>query len=702
MTDAAGGYTFNVDKGNYTFRFVPTEGSGYLAEYADDRYAAPVPVLYASSRTLQPAVLNKSVDASGRVHLESGGVVGAGEVEIAATLVGHSELPALTAVTDEDGRWSFPGVHRGVYTYTFTPVGITTHTVLTAGFNFNPSGPSLDVMATLPRLNKITGQVHLGSVGNLATAGEVTVVLMTKDWSGYGMSTRAATAVTDADGRYVFEGLPTNQKWLYDVEVDPFGSYLGTFLDSDGVYFPLRGSDVTRDILLRRTGSISGQVRASSGEPLSGIAVTTDRYQDDGIYLDTWNAESGSDGRWKIDPAHEGNHFVEFVDPSGVFAPVHLDGTSAYVPRKPLMMERGIPKSGFTVTMPKASSLSGQISGLSSEQVAEGSIEVELLAPKGSGWQRTGTVWEGEADGSFVIPGLSPGAFRFAVRYEGPQGDSFRMSSIIRFLEGQHKTISVSLTQPGTSGGFRDFSGDAKGDVLARTSSGTLVQYIGDGAGGWAGSKPIGSGWNAMNLIAPIGDVTGDGNADVIARDGRGAAYLYRGDARGGLSTKRLLGTGWGAFTAIFSPGDWDGDGAGDLVTRDAAGAMWLHRGNGMGGFSGLERIATGWASYRTVFGVGDFSGDGAPDLMARDASGRLWLFPGNGAGGFMSKVQVASGWGSFTAVFGPGDFTGDGNPDVMARDAGGVLWLHRGDGAGGFSTKSKVGTGWNSRTILG
>jgi hypothetical protein len=46
-----------------------------------------------------------------------------------------------------------------------------------------------------------------------------------------------------------------------------------------------------------------------------------------------------------------------------------------------------------------------------------------------------------------------------------------------------------------------DFSGDGNPDVLARTATGTIVLYRGNGAGGWLGSSQIGNGWGGFTWI---------------------------------------------------------------------------------------------------------------------------------------------------------------------------------------------------------
>ena len=251
-----------------------------------------------------------------------------------------------------------------------------------------------------------------------------------------------------------------------------------------------------------------------------------------------------------------------------------------------------------------------------------------------------------------------------------------------------------------------DFSGDGHPDVIARTSTGTLYLYRGNGAGGFLGSRTvIGQGWQVFDHIFSPGDFSGDGHADLLARTPAGALYLYRGNGAGGfLGSGTVIGQGWQVYDRVFSPGDFTGDGHPDLIARVKGGALYLYRGNGAGGFlGGRTQIGAGWNMFDKVFGVGDFSGDGHPDLMGRTPAGSLYLYRGNGAGGFLGGgTVIGAGWNMFDKVFGVGDFTGDGHPDLMGRTPAGSLYLYRGNGRGGFLSGGQViGAGWQVFNLL-
>ncbi|MFE6253655.1 FG-GAP-like repeat-containing protein [Agromyces sp. NPDC057865] len=281
-------------------------------------------------------------------------------------------------------------------------------------------------------------------------------------------------------------------------------------------------------------------------------------------------------------------------------------------------------------------------------------------------------------------------------------------------LTAAHAGTSITVQVTGTKPGYataattstptakvafpafdRDFSGDDTVDVLARTSTGAMLMYTGDGASGWKGASTIGSGWTAMNHVFAAGDFSGDGHEDVMARDTAGRLHLYRGDGKGGWLGWGVVGTGWGHLTAIFSPGDFSGDGKVDVMARDGAGDLWLYPGDGKGGWGAVSKVGSGWNMFDQVFAVGDFGGSAGANVMGRTAAGDLWVYPATGSGGWATPARVGTGWNIFDAVLGSGDFDGDGFDDVMGRDRTGRLWLYPGRGSNAWGTPAVIGTGW-------
>lgn len=256
--------------------------------------------------------------------------------------------------------------------------------------------------------------------------------------------------------------------------------------------------------------------------------------------------------------------------------------------------------------------------------------------------------------------------------------------------------------------GTKDFNGDAKADLLARMSDGTLWFYPGTGGGAYGSARKIGNfGWDAFEGITATGDFDGDGKNDILARKPDGTLWLYRGTGKvdatstGYVAAVRIGDFGWDMFDTILGTGDLDGDGKNDILARAKNGSLWLYRGTGVvnatnNGYLGGVRIgAFGWEVFDQLLSAGDYNSDGRNDLLARKSDGSVWLYPGDGKGTLLASRRVGTGWNVYDVLATGWNLDTDPNPDFVARRQDGSLWSYSGTGM-------KPSQGYLARTFAG
>lgn len=103
--------------------------------------------------------------------------------------------------------------------------------------------------------------------------------------------------------------------------------------------------------------------------------------------------------------------------------------------------------------------------------------------------------------------------------------------------------------------GVGDFDTDGDVDLAVRDDAGRLWLYRGDGNGGFAGARVlIGTGWQNLTALVAPWDFSGDGNVDVLARTSTGDLYLFRGDGTDYWILPAVkVGFGWNGMTAIVA-----------------------------------------------------------------------------------------------------------------------------------------------------
>jgi hypothetical protein len=251
-----------------------------------------------------------------------------------------------------------------------------------------------------------------------------------------------------------------------------------------------------------------------------------------------------------------------------------------------------------------------------------------------------------------------------------------------------------------------DYNADGKTDIIARNgSTGLASLYLGRGTGSTYQSIVLGDELAGMDLIETVGDANGDGFADLLARWPSGVLYLYPGTGTGDYdaSAREVVGTGWDAMSIIAGGHDHNSDGKVDLLAvEEATGRLWFYPGNGLGNWGTRISLGTGWAGFSHLTAVGDVDHDGYADAIAvDDQTDCLTFFGGRGDGTLETGVQLNCGWNVMNAIVAVGDFNSDGHGDWVGRHQSGSLHFYGGDGAGGIDMTWSFGTGWGSMDII-
>ncbi len=136
--------------------------------------------------------------------------------------------------------------------------------------------------------------------------------------------------------------------------------------------------------------------------------------------------------------------------------------------------------------------------------------------------------------------------------------------------------------------GIGDFNGDGRDDILWRNDAGQLSDWLGNANGGFTpnDANAFASAPTSWHIVG-TGDFNGDGRDDILWRSDTGQLSNWLGQANGGF-----VGNDANAFTTVptswtvVAVGDYNGDGRDDILWRNSNGQLsdWL--GNANGGFT--------------------------------------------------------------------------------------------------------------------
>ncbi|MEU2507682.1 FG-GAP-like repeat-containing protein [Streptomyces sp. NPDC007863] len=230
------------------------------------------------------------------------------------------------------------------------------------------------------------------------------------------------------------------------------------------------------------------------------------------------------------------------------------------------------------------------------------------------------------ADGEFA--GIEQFALGGNIAYTGKDGLIARDGAGTLWFYGSSTTGRLTKRQAISDTGewagttwtaLSSLNADGRTDVLEKLVGDLYIEML-----------YIGGGWGGYNAFVGAGDLSGDGKGDLLARDSSGVLYLYKGNGEGDAFASRIrVGSGWGQFNKLFGAGDYNGDGKNDLLARSSTGVLYLYAGTGSATapFAAKKEIGSGWNTYKHLAAAGDLNADGKGDIVGATSGGDLYTY---------------------------------------------------------------------------
>jgi len=110
------------------------------------------------------------------------------------------------------------------------------------------------------------------------------------------------------------------------------------------------------------------------------------------------------------------------------------------------------------------------------------------------------------------------------------------------------RTVGTGFRAMTSVVGTGAFDRDAYGDVVAlRASDKALILFRGRGSGSLLGGSVLAGAQKDLVQVLGVGDYSGDGKVDVMARSASGSLWLYPGNGLGGVYGRQPVRGGQGA-----------------------------------------------------------------------------------------------------------------------------------------------------------
>lgn len=442
-----------------------------------------LPTGRAGAPTSEPARAGAPAKAKSKTGAIKGKVTGPNKKPLAGVTV-YAQSPELgfyaSASTEAKGKYKITGIAGGTYKVEFydpqyeaqwyedkPSEAAATPIVIKAGRSAG------GINARLASYASISGTVK-SAAGAPVDYARVSVTNLEGD--------TLASAETNMAGAYTVSAL---QAGTYKVQFTPENFGEGEYLESqwyndepsvrNATVVTLAASENAANInaVLAPAASVSGVVKSSEGQALSGVEVLVEGLEGGAQYY----AYSGEGGAYTVHGIPAGAYRVEFVGDGLAYADQWYDGKTRADEATSITLSSGQKLEGIDAALQPDAAIAGKVTATSGRPLA--GVEVVAVALEG-GAQTTAAT---EGDGTYTLSGLTPGEYKvtfepgakhFAEQwYSGAASESD--ASVLTLAPGEQRAgidAQLQATAASIEGTVRDSSGAVSGVQVIASSPG--------------------------------------------------------------------------------------------------------------------------------------------------------------------------------------------------------------------------------------
>ena len=257
--------------------------------------------------------------------------------------------------------------------------------------------------------------------------------------------------------QYQLGGLPPG---AYRVCGLPFGAvggcYSGNVQYKDAAYVTVTaGSTVPSiDLVLgwttALTSVLTGAVRGPDGQPLAGIRVdlfffTPFPFEPQYALLAA-STETAADGSYRFEGLADGEYYVRFTDPTGVYAATYYEGSYTPGYAQPILLENGRTTEPIDGRLQPGVAIGGWVQGPDGQGIADAQISAYCRSTSCHAIWDLPTIAYTDYAGRYSLRGLAPGEYNICAQPTVKPLYTVRCYYPLMFAPGEERTnIDIRL-----------------------------------------------------------------------------------------------------------------------------------------------------------------------------------------------------------------------------------------------------------------